>query len=400
MKKFILTLAGCALLYGCSGGGSSSSVSTATPAPIPTTTPADSVTRVFVTDNPETEHQQFWTRVFKVEALDDNGGARTLFDDPRGRVFDLKTLRDAQGNRFAFLGQATVEDRTATRLRVHLEDRFVAMPVGSNVGVELRGADDLGRDAQAHVEIEFELPGGLDDNVVVDFDLANFTIAGGTVRPVLRLAAHTGLDDVARHEVEDTAGVVSNLTANSFTLTGNGGSVVVSLSASTVIYAINGAAGATLQNGLPVEVEGRFDTASGRLIAQTVKIEDGAAGEAEAELQGVPGLIDAAAKTFAMTASRADNFQPAASNVQVATTNSTVFLSNAGVSIGAADFFAQLATAGSVEVRGAYDPATNRLTADRVKLDAVEAEAEVEHGVEAPQTPADVPGADDPANHG
>jgi hypothetical protein len=55
--------------------------------------------------------------------------------------------------------------------------------------------------------------------------------------------------------------------------------------------------------------------------------------------------------------------------VHVVTTTNTVFRGDSGVLLNATDFFAQLATATSVEAEGTFNSSTNTLTAVRAKLE-------------------------------
>src|ERR1041385_556350 len=95
-------------VVGCGGGGGSSSS--------PAVRSASLV--VFATDSPDTENDHVWATLFKVEVVDQSGGTQTVFDDSAGKTIDLKTLRDANGQRFAFLADGSVKSGTHTSARV------------------------------------------------------------------------------------------------------------------------------------------------------------------------------------------------------------------------------------------------------------------------------------------
>ncbi len=354
-----VVLAGC----GSGGGGGSSSGGNAQ-------------LGVFVTDSFREDYSHVWATIFKVELVNALSQPVTVFDDSTGRIIDVKTLRDSTGQRFSFLSNAAIPAGNYTSVRVTVGPAFTLIPVASTTGATLPLADSVPRDAQGHAQVTFNLPaaknmGGSDD-LVIDFDLANFNIALGKIAPVLKEGGKNGIGDANRHEEEDYEGVVSGLSGTApnftFTLTHSSRSIIVVTDANTTLFNAGASPNPTLANSKLVHVRGKFNASSIQLAAVSVKIhatED----THHPEVKGAPSAIDATAGTFTVAATKVSGFVPAHTTVNVVTNANTVFRGKSGVTLAEADFFTRLATATSVEVEGTYDSASNTLTAARAKTD-------------------------------
>jgi hypothetical protein len=385
MKQHLYKL--CALcmaaaLAGCGGGGGGSSVA-------PPVSGASGRLGVLVTDSFREDFSHVWVTLYKVVLNRSTGMPVTVFDDSAGRVIDLKTLRDATGARFSFLTENSVPSANYSGAQVTIGNTLSLIPAGAATGSVTPLEDSLPRDGQGHPQIAFPLSAPRDlgrgaDDLVIDFDLANFLLSNGKVRPALKEGAKSGIDDPARHENEEYHGTVSNLSGIApnftFTLTRPGGmTVAVVTSASTTLFNSNAAPDPTLANGKTVEVRGRFNTASHQLTATSIKIEDSAEAEDRPEVRGVPSAIHADAGTFQVSPLKAKGFVPTTTTVNVVTDASTVFRAHNGLSLSAGDFFTRLATATFVEVEGSFDAGTNTLTARHAKLED-ESEHDGSHG--------------------
>ena len=379
-------------VVGCGGGGGSSSAPAAN---------GSGTLGVFATDSPETENDHVWATVFKVEVLNQAGVAETVFDDSAGQTLDLKTLRDATGQRFSFLSNGTVSSGTHTSARVTIGSTLTLFPTGAAAGQELPIDESLARDAQGHVVLPFNLTaprnlGAGSDDLVIDFDLANFTQSGGKIKPALKEGGKSGLDDSKRHEAHEARGTVADLsgTAPNFTfhLTNpNHPTLLVATSASTSFFNSDGSPNPALANGEIVEVKGKFDTAASRLNADAVKINvSSSEPEHHVQVEGVPSEIKSTAGTFNVTTHKVHGFTPKHTNVKVVTTAKTVYYSDHGVTLSAADFFVALATATGVNVEGLYDEATNTLTADNARIEKSEDDHNTGHEAEAKGKPTAV----------
>ncbi len=372
MRKFamVFVLFTALVAAGCGGGGGS------TPGPNGGTGPLG----VFVTDAFNDDYDHVWVRLHRVELLDAAGTAETIFDDPTGVEIDLKTLRDASGSRFALLSNAAVQSRTHTQVRVTTGSTFILFPTGAAAGQSTPVADAVARDGSGRPIIVFPLSsprnlGSGTDDLVIDFDLASFTVVNGKVVPVLREGEKNGLNNPGRQEHRTFNGTVAGLSGTSpdFTFTlnqENGRTFPVVTNAATRIFHSGAATNPQLQNGARVQVRGTFDVSTNRFTATQVKLKNNDDNnQNEAEIKGAPSAINAAAGRFAVAATEVRGFLPTQTTVTVATTGTTVFRSDRGVLISAEQFFAALPTARRVEVEGVYDAATNTLTARKAKLE-------------------------------
>ena len=384
-KLWLPLLAGVGALgfAGCGGGGGGSSPLSSAPPPSQT---ASAVVGVFATDSFSEAYDHVWVTIHQVEVESSNGTAQTVFDDAQGKTIDLKTLRDATGQRFALLGAGKIDASTATGIKVTIDNSVLLFPAGASSGQATPVDDAVAHDGQGHAVLSFPLTaprslGSGHDDLVVDFDLADFTVSGGKVRPVVKEGAKAGLDDPSRHEREEYKGVLSQLSGASpaftFTLTREGSTISVVTDAQTTFFNADGTPNPKLAEGQTVAVRGLFDVPAQRLTASEVKIRPAGGEQEPAEVEGVPGAVNAGAGTFTLTAHQVERLVPMQTTVNIVTGSSTVFRAKGGITLTAADFFAGLATAQAVEVEGTYDAASNTLTATRAKL---ENEAEGGHG--------------------
>jgi Domain of unknown function (DUF4382)/Domain of unknown function (DUF5666) len=361
-------------LTGCGGGGGGGSSSG---------TGAQSV-GVFVTDSFSDDYDHVWVTLYKVELVSSEGSAQTLFDDPAGRSVDLKTLRDAGGPRFLFLDTANVRPGHHAKVRVTVGSSLMLFPKGATTGQETPVADSFTRTSDGKVVIEFPLAvlrnvASGNDNVVVDFDLANFVLRGGRIEPHCKEGDKGALTNRERHEEDEYAGVVAELSGQSpdyrFALAMvSGRALHVVADGNTSLVNLDATPGPMLANGKRVLVEGTFDPTTQQLTAKEIKIAPNTAPENLPPLVvGEPSQIDASGGTFIVTVKRTERLVPPQTTVNVVTRDDTVFWSANGVKLGAVEFFQALGTVHSVAVAGTFDAATNTLTADNVKLPREEA---------------------------
>lgn len=346
----LILLAGLALAaIGCGGGGAGGGGSTAS-GPL------------FMTDSLD-NRDHVWVTVKKV-ALTGASGAATVFDDSAGKTIDLKTLRDASGQRFAFLGNAP--SGTWTGVSVTVDKTVVLFPAGSGTGQVREFAGNNG--ATAVLSLTFATPRSIGSGgMAIDFDLASWDDNGTTVSgsPFLRESSGSGLDDPSRHEHEDFGGTIQGLGASGFNLVRGGRTVAVAITAQTVIFNDNGAPNPHLANGQRVEVQGVFSPSQNAIVADSIKIELEAGGGAE--VRGPASSIGAG--TFVLSVREARDFTPTSTEVNVVTGPGTVFISHGGMTLTSAEFFAALSNGMEVEVEGSYDAGTNTLTATKAKLE-------------------------------
>jgi hypothetical protein len=364
MKRlnFVWLFAMLLVVIGCGGGGAGSGTAGRGP--------------VFITDNLD-DHDHVWITLKKV-VLTNASGDVVVFDDSVGKTIDLRSLRDASGERYSFL--ASAPSGTYTGMKVTVDKTVVLYTSGSTTGVSREFAGNNG--STALLTIAFSTPKtiGNGNGFALDFDLSNWNDDGTfiTGNPFLGEGQGNGLGDPSRHEREDFTGTLQNLSGTppnqTFNLVRGTHSIAVITTDQTVVFNSNGLPSPVLANGKRVEVRGSFSVAQNALIATSVKIEDNIGEEDEDEVEGSASSIDANAGTFVVTVHEAHHFIPTMADINVVTNGSTVFFSHGGITLTKAEFFAALVNGQEVEVEGSYDPNTNTLTAIKAKLEDGEGE--------------------------
>lgn len=348
----------CAFVSGCGGGGGGGS--------------ASGSARLFLTDSFNDDYSQVWLRIHKVELRNQATVAwATAFESNDGILVDAKTLRDVSGARFALLANGVIPLATYDAVRITFEDNVVLVPAGGGSG-SAKTVDDSGgdRDGQNRPRRVFTLnppvsAGGSD--VIIDIDLANFTLTFGGTKVLMSLqqGSSSGLNDPNRHELEDYHGTIGSLTSRSFVLdTTEGGPLSVRYDGTTVIFRESTGATATLQNGQFVEVDARWDSSQGALIAKVIKIEDGNSPD-QAEAKGDRINLNLVSNSMTLENIReVENFTPQGSTVNVVWTDSTVFRRSGDIVN--EDFLNNFTIA---EAKGTFNAATNTITATRITLE-------------------------------
>ncbi len=348
------SVAGVLALVGCSGANS-------------VAPSGGSRVAVLITDSFREDFAHVWATIYHVDLVSQSGATIPLFDDTAGHQIDLKTLRDAAGARFSFLGSTTIPAGTYTAIKVTVGSTMQLFQNGVAVGNPLPVDSSIPTDASGKpvLSLNFEHPKAIDAstaNLVIDFDLAHFIVKNSKVLPALKEGGEDGLHDPARHNSAPYHGAVSNLTGTApvltFTLTRpDGTSVTVTTSASTALFGK-----LALANGGRVEAWGTYDAATQTLVATQLEVEDPNAVHAP-RVAGAVTNIDATAGTFTLSTQKACGMLPPKTTVNVVTNASTVYHSDSGSTLTQSDFFTALATTPSVMVEGAYDTATNTFTA-------------------------------------
>jgi hypothetical protein len=302
-----------------------------------------------------------------------------VYDNPTGVSVDLKTLRDSTGAIFSFLGSAAVPAGTYTAANITVGPSIQLVLKGATTGTNYTVDSSIPRDANGNAVLTdtFRSPKTINsssNNVIIDFNLANFVVRGSKILPAVQDGDPTGIGDPSRQHPGDYFGTVSNLTGTApvltFTLTTPSGSTqTVVTTASTALF------GATLANAANVELEGTLDTTTQNLVATRIQVLPAGApapGSGPGAIQlatGTASALDASAGTFTLTVTQACGFMPSAATINIVTNSSTVYRSDAGATLAEADFFTALATTPAVHASGTYDASTGTLTASTLSID-------------------------------
>lgn len=360
MKRVLASFAVLAIaLSGCGGGGGNPNIFG--PQKVDT----------YLTDSFREDYDHVWITIYK--AVIDGPVPATLFEDPNGRVIDLKTLRDASGKRYAFLDTAQVDAAVYSDLAITLGNSLVIVPAGSSTG-QTREFADL-HDDGAFSTLHFSMLGySLTTGVAlpIDFDLASWSLDGsGKVRASIKLVDAPGISSQTRHEAVTVRGTASAFTGSGPNLTFNlqragRPDLKVVTSNKTRIYFASGATSPALTDGSSVEV-----TAigiGGTMVASRIEIQDAGTGNPD-EVSGTASAPNEAAGTFRLAVDTAQGFTPTVTDYTIATNDLTKLLSDTGEPLTKAEFFAALAGAASVTVDGSPS-GSGQFDATRVKIDA------------------------------
>jgi hypothetical protein len=364
----LCAVVGLAILTGCGGGGAMGGSTSATGRAV-----------LLLTDSFREDYAHVWATIYRVELIPQSGTPIVLFDDAAGHQIDLKTLRDAAGARFSFLGSAAIPAGTYTGVTVTIAPTMQLFRNGTAVGAPLTVDTALPKDTGGNPILTntFATPktfGTETNTVIVDFDLAQFVIRNSNVLPAITDGSSVGVGDPKRHNRDEYRGTVSALSGTSPTLTftltrRNGQTISVSTTESTAMYGKG-----TLADGSTVEVTGTLDTTAQTLVATAVEVHpvrQTGNGHGEGRTPNVSGAassLDAAAGTFTVTVNRTCGFAPEQTSVSVVTNAETTFYTDAGQNASQADFFTALAATPNVIAKGTYDEATNTLTATSVRV--------------------------------
>lgn len=368
LKHILILLAVLAGVVGCGGGGSGGL--------------GGSFGALFMTDSLD-GNDHVWITVQKV-VLTGAGGNVTVFDVPAGKTIDLKTLHDASGERYSFLG--TVPNGTYTGIAVTVDKTVTLFARGSDTGATRVFAGNNGSTAILNLTFGSARGFGRNANLALDFDLANWNDDGTTISgsPFLKEGQGNGLGDLDRQEHDSHWGTIQDLVGTapdqSFNLVRGGRSVAVVTNEQTDLCNSEAVRPIELVNGQTVKVTGAFSVDLGAIVADSVRIRSRSEEEEEPEAEGPISNINADAGTFTITIDDAEHFQPSMTTVNIATNELTVFTSRAGVIVSGAEFFAALVDGTELQAVGEYDPETNTITAIRVSYEDEERETEGDTG--------------------
>jgi Domain of unknown function (DUF4382)/Domain of unknown function (DUF5666) len=336
-----------------------------------------SQTTLYVTDSPREDYAHVWATIYHAEIVAQDGTKTVLFDDAAGHQIDLKTLRDASGALYSFLGSATLASGTYTGVNVTVGTTMQLIPTSATTGTSVPVDATIPLDANSHLvlSVTFRKPkivtATSGTSIVVDFDLARFIVRNSKVLPALVEGTGEGLGRADRHNKCDNAGTVSALAGTapdlSFTLTRRDGTtVVVNTTAATALSGTT-----AIANGSMIEVVGTVNSTTQVLVATSVEVRpaSSATGAKTPHVHGTASALNATAGTFSLVIVRADGFTVTTTSVNVITNASTTYQGDAGATQTQTEFFTALATTPNVSVEGTLDTVTNTLTATRAKVE-------------------------------
>lgn len=339
------------LLAGCGGGGSGGGASSN----------ARAALDVYVTDGFSDTYKQVLVTLYKIELTTDGTTYQTVFADTAGRTLDLSSLASTA----ELLASVSVPAGTYTKARITFRDHITLV---SQDGASTSTAVDpsVGTAANGQIAITVPTPthaqAGQTSALLVDFKLAEFTLAGNVLRPQIGCG---GDGDIGgKQRTGHLRGTITGLTATGFTLQGpDGRTVAVTLTSTTTLGSGADGTALTLANGQSVVVEGDFDAATRTVTATSVTLDDGTSHQHQ-HAGGTVASVNTGASSFVLTVERADGFQPTGGTITVQTDANTRFDKGRHQQGSLAD----VVVGNAVHVDGAFDTATQTLTAKSVGL--------------------------------
>ena len=219
----VLSLA-VATLVACGGGGGSAADSTASPAAVRVST--------YITDNLATEYSQVWVGVLKITAVDASTGVETtLFSATTPTVYNLASLASVG----QLVSSLSIGAGAYSHVRVTLDDKVQLVSLD---GKTTTNATFKGNGETTVIPVRADFDTSVSTQLVLDFNLAKFTLDAGTGRivPVIERRAVDKAKPFMREQAE-VRGVVASVSANGFVINDKrlGDGVIVKLATDAVI---------------------------------------------------------------------------------------------------------------------------------------------------------------------
>lgn len=286
---------------------------------------------VYVTDGFREDFKQVLITLYKVEGSADGTNFQTLFEDTTGLTIDVARLR----NSAQLLSRINAPSGSYTQIRVSVAEKITLQATGGGNSSQIKIAPNVGIHSNGQVSLTFNKPARSGENkIVIDFDLAQFQMVGGHIRPVIASGDTGEFEQKAR--ICRIPGVVSNLQAGtSFALTPpHGAPFTVTLTQATqIMQAEAGNNSGTLANGQFVLVEGQIDRQAQTVTAEMIRILPNVPGtpaepprpEKFAVGIGTVSAIDVAKGSFTLTLTQAFRFNPDSTTITVQTDGNTQF---------------------------------------------------------------------------
>ena len=358
---FLFPLLLLGLTGGCGGGSG---------APATTSPPGTRQVDVFVTDGFNDDYAQVWVTLFKIEA-GKSGAFTTVYESADGKTVNMAALKDSS----QFLSSVMLPDVAYDTLRITFGDTITLIPTGGGAALDapVEARENLAVEGGKATLTLHEAARNLLETgnrpLVMDFNLAAFTLVGGKVRPEVK--ADPPADFEAREPIAELTGTVTELQpGHDFVLQ------LPSPASTRVHIFLNGdtrvvdASGhdATLDNGQSVFVRGTRNSADRSVTATNIRILTEVSRHQQT-YRGTVVEINEPNSSF-VVAVREGTAPLARERLIVLTNAQTVFrkLAEAGGSADAA--FGDLRVGQDVTVTGELDADRLRLTALRVEIHA------------------------------
>lgn len=354
---------------------------------------------VFLSDSSGTAYDHVWAKVYEI-SIQTSTSSSIVFADPNGRIIDLKTLREKDGPRFAFMGTIDPKIGDLVRAQVTLDKDLSVSKADSKEAtkIELTDATNAeGGKVKYTINLNPRLTKGENPSIVLDFDLKKLEAdKEGKTELKMKVGDWSGADEKSNQipmEYTGTlASVAGSVPALSFNLNfGDNRSQRMTTDSLSTIFSIDGVVNPTLSDGNLVDVRGIYRYPERQFIVQSIRVREAGSQRAPQEVIGDSAKFDAEKGTFEVAPRQLNGFAPATGSVLVSTTDKTLMLAANGSKATKEDVDKALAKPGAVEVEGEYDAATNTLKASWVKINGVAGAAKPNIEVKDPKDPKTTP---------
>lgn len=331
---------------------------------------------VFFSDGSGTPNEHFWVKVYEID-ITTSSSTSVVFLDPQGKLIDLKTLREKDGPRFAYMGSFDPKTGDVVRASVTIDKNYtIKKPDAAELKTgTLTDPNNLeGDKIKLMVNLNPRLTKGDKPAIVIDFDTKKFSdIDEKKSTLVAKVGDTSGIDEKNQQIPTDFSGTLSSIAGSAPALSfsvgfGDNRSIRVNSDSQTAIFSIDGQVNPTLSDGNIVDVRGAYRFPERQFIAQTVRVRDVDTKPSPNALIGSATKWDAAKGTFEIAPASASGFIPADAAVQVAILDNTMLLDGNGSKTTKEDLDKVLAKSAAVEIEGIFDKDTNTFKASWVKL--------------------------------
>ena len=358
----LLTLFTIVVIVGCGGGGGGG------------ITPSAPTTKVsaFSTDDLNAGYDHVWVTIKAINLIGSTGPV-ALFSETPGRTVDLKTLRDASGERFMFMNSRSIPSGTYSGVSVVVDNSASIIPSGSATAISAT----FQTSGDFTMSLTFASPvvvSGSTADICVDFKLSNWVLTGSTITAPSGFLAQGRTDtlrDGSRHEPSEFVGIVTSLSgaigSQTFNLGSTNDAPSVITTANTAIFFNNGAANPALENGQKVEVRGVLNPTTRQITASRITIQV----EQHSNQAAVQGLVLSSSDpsgTVEIKIAEARGFVPKGTSLVIDVSDSTHYFGNHGTVVSRASFMSALTTTTHVAAEGSIDSASGHLVARSIKL--------------------------------
>lgn len=317
-----------------------------------------SIARIIGTDDMNTGYDHVWVTVYSIDLVTSSGTVNA-YTNASGLQVDLSSLHDSSGSRFLWFNNVNFPAGTYTGINVTVSNNVNVFPTAATTAT----AATFGSATNNFVmSLTYSAPKTVaagHDDIVLDFNLANWTLTGATItapgNAFLTEGSKTTLSDDTRWQKEDKTGTVTNLSgtpgSQTFSLGTSSTAPTVTTTSTTALFNSDGSANPSLAAGQTVTVFGTYSDSTNSITATGIEIQVNSA-NSPTRVRGEVSNISTGAFTFNVSADDCERFVPDNSTLPVTTSSTTTFYDASGATTDQATFFSEIQNGTVVRVAG------------------------------------------------